>query len=161
MRVDLAVLGVDLVDDEHHRHVAALQHLRDARVFFGDAGGHVDDEQHEVGGAHCRLGLRGHLGGERGRLGREPGFAGTQPAAGVDEHERAAVPFGRELAAVARHARTLFDDGGARADDPVHERRLADVRTTDHRDARQLTGAHHDTLVVGRRRARARRRRSR
>ena len=57
--VDLALLAVDLVDHDHHGHVAALQHPGDARVLLGDAGRDVDDEQHEIGGAHRGLGLRG------------------------------------------------------------------------------------------------------
>ena len=135
MRVDLALLAVDLVDDDHHRHVAALQDARDARVFFGDAGRDVDDEQDEIGGADRGFRLRGDLRRERGGLGGEPGFARTQPTAGVDEHERAPVPLGDELAAVAGDARAFLDDRGALADDAIDERRLADVRAADDRDA--------------------------
>ena len=123
--------------------VAALQHPRDARVFFGDPGRDVDDKQHEVGRADRGLGLRGHLGRERGRLGGEPGFARPQPTAGVDEHERAAVPLGNELAPVAGDARPLFHDRGALADDAVHERRLADVGASDHGNARHDSGVDH------------------
>src|SRR5205823_5535352 len=105
----------------------ALQHACDARVLLGDAGRDVDDQQYEIGGVDRRLGLRGDLRREYGRLLREPGLARAQPAAGVDEHERPAAPFGDELTAVARHARTLLDDGRARPEDAVDERRLADV----------------------------------
>ena len=55
--------------------VAALQQLRDLRVLLGDAGRHVDDEQHEVGGADRASRLRAHLRRERRRLAGEPGFA--------------------------------------------------------------------------------------
>src|SRR5262249_22819046 len=53
------------------------------------------------------------------------------PSAGVDDGELAAVPFGDELLAVARHTRLLFDDRATAADDPVHQRRLAHVRAAD------------------------------
>ena len=160
MRVDLALLAVDLVGDDHHGNVAPLQHFRDACVFFGDPGRDVDDEQHEIRAAHRGLGLGRHLGRERGRLGREAGLARSQPASGVDEHERAPVPFGNQLAPIARDAGPLFHDRGALTDDPVHERRLADVGAPDHRDARHDSGIDHVSLIAIQL-ERARRRRSR
>ena len=45
-----------------------------------------------------------------------------------------AVPLADQLLAVARHARGLVHDGGARAGQPVDQRRLADVREADDRD---------------------------
>ena len=59
---------------------------------------------------------------------------GQQPAAGVDDGERAAVPVGLEHLAVAGDAGLLLDDRVAAADEPVHQRRLADVRPADDGD---------------------------
>ena len=67
-------------------------------------------------------------------LGRDPlgQAAGVGvPAAGVDDGERAAVPVGVVGDPVAGHARHVLDDRLAAADDPVDQRRLADVGPAD------------------------------
>ena len=87
----------------------------------------VDDEEHEVG----LLDRRARLLGDRARDRRR---VGDVDAAGVDEQEALAVPLADELLAVARDARRLVHDRGARAGEPVDERRLADVREADDRD---------------------------
>src|SRR4029077_8252215 len=55
-------------------------------------------------------------------------------AAGVDQRERAAVPVGGELLAVARDAGPLMHDRLARLGEPVDEARLADVGIAHDRD---------------------------
>ena len=52
---------------------------------------------------------------------------------GVDQEELPAPPLAHELLAVARDARGLVHDGGARARQAVDERRLPDVREADDR----------------------------
>ena len=53
----------------------------------------------------------------------------------VDEQERAAVALEHGVDRVARRARDLGDDRPLRADERVEERRLADVRPAEDRDA--------------------------
>ena len=60
-------------------------------------------------------------------------------AAGVDQRERAPVPLGLELLAVARDPGPLVHDRLARLREPVDERRLADVRVADDRDLHAST----------------------
>ena len=67
------------------------------------------------------------------------------PAAGVDDGEGAAVPVGVVGHPVAGHARDVLDDGLAAADDPVDQRRLADVGAAD-------DGEHGDRAGGARRR---------
>jgi len=56
------------------------------------------------------------------------GELGAMPPTGVDEAEVRARPVDRHLEAVTGDARVALDDGHLAADDPVDERRLADVR---------------------------------
>ena len=74
------------------------------------------------------------LGRERRLISGEAGFTRREPAARVEDLEASPLPLGRELLAVARHARLLFDDRVAAPDDAVDERRLPDVRPADDRD---------------------------
>ena len=62
------------------------------------------------------------------------------PAPGVDHRERAAVPVGVVGDPVAGHARHVLDHGLAAADDPVDQRRLADVGAADDGQHRHRTG---------------------
>ena len=112
----------------------ALEEPRDLRVLVGDPGRDVDHEEHEIGDPHGLGRLRAHLRREHRLLTGETGLALGEPPAGVDDAKGPAHPFRRQLAAIAGDARALLDDRGAAADDAVHERRLADVRTTDDRD---------------------------
>ena len=57
-------------------------------------------------------------------------------AARVHEHELATVPVGDMVAAVARDAAALVNDGIGRLRDAIDERRLAHVRAPDDRDNR-------------------------
>ena len=139
--VGLAPLVVDLVDHDDHRHVAALEHAR-ATCASSSVMPVVTSttsstrSASRIAASACAVTLAASAGGSA----VSPASPGPQPAAGVDEHERAAVPLGDELAAVAGDARALLDDRGAPADDAVHERRLADVRTADDGDARASHG---------------------
>ena len=115
-----------------HGYLRALEDARDLIVLLGDADGGVDHEQHDVGRRDRALGLRAHLSRQRRRIhGLE---AGREPTPRVDHPELAAVPVRFELLAVARDAGLLLDDRTAPPDEPVHERRLADVGPADHGD---------------------------
>ena len=120
----LGALVVDLVGGQHDRLAGLAQDLDDGLVVVGDADGRVDDEQHRVRQRDRDLGLRADGC-------RHPAGIGV-PAAGVDHREGATGPVGVVGHPVAGHARHVLDDGLAAADDPVHERRLADVGPADH-----------------------------
>ena len=93
----------------------------------------VDDEEHEVGLADRRARL---LDDRRGRT-RPRRARSTPPVSTI----RKCSPFQsrEQLLAVARDARRLVHDRGARLRQAVDQRRLADVREADDRDrAREL-----------------------
>ena len=118
---------VDLVRDEHDGHVAAAQEVGDLLVARPHAGTRVDDEHRDL-----RVGQRG----ARLVLDRdgERVLVVEVHAAGVDQRERAPVPVGLELLAVARDARALVHDRLARLGEAVHQRRLAHVGVADDGD---------------------------
>ena len=118
---------VELVRDEQHRLACPAQDVRQLGVARRQSGPSVNQEEHEVG-----------LLDRRSRLGhgaaRDRRFIRDVDAARVHEQEALAGPLAEELLAVARHARRLVDDGGARRGQPVDERRLADVGIADDGD---------------------------
>src|SRR5580704_13659152 len=57
-------------------------------------------------------------------------------AAGVDDPQLRAEVVGFAVAAIAREVRRVVDQRGPAADQPVEQRRLADVRPPDDRDQR-------------------------
>jgi hypothetical protein len=135
-RVELPPVRVGLVGHHDHGALRPAEDVGHPVVLVGDADRAVDDEQDHVGVLDGLLRLLRHLAVERALVGREP-------AAGVDHGELVAGPLGVEQLAVARHAGLLLDDRLAPADDPVHERRLADVGAAD--DGDDGLGAHAGT----------------
>ena len=131
--LQLAAVGVDLVDDHEHIGADATKELRNAIVLVGDAHRGVDDQQDDVGIGDRSLRLLAHLAIE--------GVLGGQPPAGVDQRELATDPLGVDRLAVTSDARSLLDDRLLRSRDPVHEGRLADVRATNDGDGR-FASAH-------------------
>ena len=126
--VEVRALGiVDLVGD-HEPGLSGFAHeLGDPRVARMHADLRIDDEQHQVGFLDGLLDLLANLEVHRERR----IFA---EAAGVDEPEGAAVPFGAREMAVARRARLVAHDGRVAADDAIEQRRLADVGPADDGD---------------------------
>jgi hypothetical protein len=125
----LVALGVvDLVDREHDRLAGRAQPGRDLEVERREPERPVDDEDEEVGLADRALGLAVDAGADhvarRDRI--EP--------AGVDHAQRAAEVVDVAVAAVAGQARRVVDERGPAADEPVEQRRLADVGPADERD---------------------------
>ncbi len=79
--------------------------------------------------------------------------ARAAPYAGrVDEHELAAVALARHEDAVARRARLLRRDQPIRAEQPIDQRGLADVRPADHGDLRSVLLGERGLLGRGGRR---------
>ena len=113
--VEVRALGiVDLVGD-HEPGLSGLAHeLGDARVAWMDADLCIHDQQHEIGFLDRLLDLLANLEVHRKRR----IFA---KAAGVDEPERACVPFGPRVVTVARRARLVTHDGRVAADDAIEQ----------------------------------------
>ena len=106
-----------------HRALRPAQHAGHRLVGDGGADRGVDHDQHRVGGHHRPLRLRGDR-----RL--QPLGAGL-PAAGVDHGESSAAPQRVVGDPVPGDARDVLHDRLAAPDDPIHQRRLADVRPAD------------------------------
>ena len=100
---------------------AAAQQVGDLLVAGAQPGPRVDHEHRDLGVGQRRARLVLDRDGERV-------VVLEVDAAGVDQRERAPVPLGRELLAVARDARALVHDRLARLREAVDQRGLADVR---------------------------------
>ena len=122
-----------LVGDQDHLGRALAQPAREALVERQDAGASVDQEQDDVGTLDGALGEAPHA-----RLERLA--AGGFPTRGVEQQEGEIAQLRRLLANVARDARRIVDDGAAAADQPVEQRGLADVGTTDDGDPAKPLG---------------------
>ncbi len=129
-----------LVGDEDDRLVGAAHRLREMLVGVGEPGARVDHEQDRVAIDERRFRLRAHAPGERFRI-------ALFKTGGVDDGEGEVRDPAFALAAVARDARLVVDERQPAADQPVEQRRLADIRPADDRDF----GAH---VVPARRRRR-------
>ena len=102
----------------------------------------IDHEQRDVGLVERALGLRPHAAGKRlGRRLFEPG--------GVDQPEVEIGDMPLALAAVAGHPGQIVDQRQLAADEPVEQRRLADIRPADDRDREAI-----DDHAASRRRSR-------
>ena len=119
--------ALGLVGEQEDRLVGAAQRLREMPVGAGHAGARVDHEQDRVAIGERRLGLRAHAAGQRGRI------ALLQPG-GVDDGEGEIAELRLALAAVAGDAGLIVDQRELAADQPVEQRRLADVRAADDGD---------------------------
>ena len=126
MNVQLAEVIVDLVgyDDDPIRGGPEQGRHTEVVVAHGSRG--VENKEHDVGSCQSSLRLAGDISGEF--------IAGNLPAAGIDEQELPPTPIGGEFATIARHSGPLFDYCRTATDDPVDERRLAHIGTTDDGD---------------------------
>ena len=93
----------------------------------GQADAGVDHEEDGVGLGDGGLGLDAHAPGEARRL-------ALLEARRVDDREAEIAELGVALAAVARDAGLVVDQRQLLADEPVEQRRLADVWPADHGD---------------------------
>ena len=87
----------------------------------------VDQEQGDVGLAHRGFGLRAHPAGQRLRI-------LVLVAGGIDHPEFQPEQARLALAPVAGHAGPVVDQRQLLADQPVEQRRFADIGTADDRD---------------------------
>jgi hypothetical protein len=144
-RVRVPARVVDLVCDEQHGLPRRPQDGRDLLVARGDTCARIREEDDDVRLGHGLARLVRDRARDRRRV-------GDVDAARVDEQELLPGPLADELLAVARDTRRLVHDGGAALGEPVHERRLADVRKADDRDrARERRLGHAGgTATAGR-----------
>ena len=99
-------------------------------VLIGRADGRVDHEHDDVGALDRAL-RQQHA--DRFDL-RLRHLAGLANAGGIDDAERPPMPLQQRIHRIARRPRHLGDDHAIFAQQPIHQRRLAGVRTADDRD---------------------------
>ena len=125
-------LVVGLVAHHDDGRAGAAYPVGDELIVIGQADRRVDHEQHDIGLLDGCFHLPADLRVER--------IATRHPAAGVYDEERDVEPLGLEFLAVAGDTRLVLDDGLLAPDDAVEQRALADVRTADDDDSRQIRG---------------------
>ena len=131
-----------LVGDDDDRLAGATHRLREMLVGGGEPGARVDHEQDRVAIDEGCLRLRTHAPGERFRI-------ALLEARRVDDGEGKVRDPALALAAIAGDARLVVDERQPPPNQPIEQRRLADVRPADDRNL----GAH---VVPARRRRRSR-----
>ena len=120
---------VAFVDADDHRHIAALEHLRDVEIRRHHARAHVGHKDDDVRRVDRDLRLRAHL--------REDDVLRFRlDAARIDEREAAVFPLALAEDAVARDARRILHNGKALSDQLVEQSRFADIRSADNRHDR-------------------------
>ena len=124
LRIGLDVGRVHFVDRQQQRLAHANQLARQFDVGRGQLGATIDHHDDGVGLLQRDLGLAKNLG-------RDQRFVFRNDAAGIDHAQRPAGPFGFAIEAVASDAGLVADDGAARSDETVEERRFADVGAAD------------------------------
>ncbi|MEJ7697751.1 MAG: hypothetical protein WKF78_14315 [Candidatus Limnocylindrales bacterium] len=128
--LEFTLVVVRLVDGDDDRRGRAPQEGRRLVVRRREPRGGIDHEQDDIRLADGQAGLLLHA-----CLDRIVGI--RLQAARVHDDEPAAVPLRVTVQAVTGRPGTVLHDRLARAEDPVEERALADVRPTDDGDDRE------------------------
>ena len=132
---------VALVDAEHHRLAAFLEHHGHVLIVGRHPGvqiGHQDDDVRLVDG---QLGLPPHLG--------EDHIVGMGlDAPGVCQHEGAAAPFARGKDPIPGHAGRVLDDGQPLPDELIEQCRFSHIGTPYHRHYRPRHRDHHLSVLL-------------
>ena len=124
---------VGLVHGQDHRDPHDSGHLRDLLITCHRPFSPIHHKDDEGGGAESGSPTAGYL--------RVEGIgAGAEHAASVHQPERDSPPVGRLGQHVSRRARHGRDNGPARADHPVEERRFPHVGPADQDHGRTATG---------------------
>src|SRR3954470_16264316 len=121
---------VPLVEHERRRRALLHRELGDAHVLARDAVVGVADDERDVGALDRPLRAQ-----RRVVLDRVLDLRLAAQAGGVDEDHAAPVDLERQVDRIARRSRHLGDDHALGAEHAVDERRLADVRPPDDREA--------------------------
>ena len=144
----LGVGQVPLVEQHDHRATGRVDALGEALVLRGDTLGGVDDEDGDVGGVD---GLQGS--DDRVVLGAVLDLGASSHARGVDEADGAGLGLDDGVDGVARGSGHVVDDRVLAAGQPVEQRGLPHVGSTDdgHRDlvGVALVDVVVDHLVLG------------
>ena len=142
---DVELRDVPLREHRERRAAGLARDVGDGEVLLDDPLRGVEEDERDVG-ALGRL-QRPQLGVVLDPL---PLLAAAPQAGGVDEDEGRLAALQHRVDRVARRAGHLGDDHALAADEPVEERRLADVRAPEDRDADRLVPIA-TSLVPGRR----------
>ncbi len=140
----LCTIAFRLVDHQHDRHILFAQPSGDLLVERGQTSASVDHEHRGIGTFQRDLGLRAHPP-------RQAGGVVILPPGGIDRLEGQAQHACLAKAAVARDAGLVIDQRDALADEPVEQRRLADIGAADNDHLWSLGGAlwaTHDGVRV-------------
>ena len=113
-------LRIDFVRHNRQRLAGAAQQARQFGVQRRQARARIHDEQE----LRCRF--DGHLRLAK-NFARDGGLVVGHDSAGVDDFERAVLPGGRAVDAVARDSRLVGDNRAPRAGQTVENRGLADI----------------------------------
>ena len=105
----------------------AAHQLGEGAIGTDRAGAGIDDKEHGIGLRNRRRRLRLHPA-------RQAVAFGVFEAGGVDDRERQIAERAFTLAAVPRHARLIVDQRQTTADQPIEQRRFADIGPADNRD---------------------------
>gem|GEM_PF-4935331 len=128
-QLDLGVVEVRLVDDQHHVFFAAAQPGRNALVESGHSGQTVDDEKNHRGGIDGKTDLDFRGGDQFGR--RLPTL---QPdSAGIEQRVAALLDFGGKD--IACDAGLVMDDRNALPRQPVKQPAFTDIGSADDGDS--------------------------
>jgi hypothetical protein len=117
------------VGDDDHRFAGAAHQGGELPVDRGEARAHIHHEQDRVGALDCGLRLLHHAGDQA--VGRP-----LVETRGIDRRECQVAEPAMTFAPVARHAGPVVDQREALADQPVEQRRVADIRPSDDREGK-------------------------
>ena len=107
--------------------------VRDGEILLDDPLGRIEEDERDIGSFGSLK--RSQLGVVLDSL---PLLATSTQARGIDENERRIAALQHRVDRVTRRSRNLGDDDPLAADEPVQERRLADVRTAEDRNPDRL-----------------------
>jgi len=122
---------VPLVDDQHHAARLIGDVAGDVKVLRCEPFGRVHDEQHDIGARD-----RPHRAEDAVLLDARLDLAPSADTRRVHQRDRLPFPFEFGVERIARRARLVADDGAFLTEECIEQARLADIRTTDNRDAR-------------------------
>ena len=121
--------GVPFVADQHHRAIVGIDQMRQPRILIRDALGRIDDEEQNIG-APNHLDRAAHRGLLEFALDARP----ATDSGRIDQKKSLALVIERRIDRIARGAGRRIDDRALDAREPIEQRRLADVGTSDQRD---------------------------
>ena len=132
----IALLAFGLVGEQQNGLAGTAHELRKMAVGGRHADARINDEENHIGLFNRRFRLHAHA------L-RQNAFVILLKTRRVDNREAQIGQFAFALATVARHPRPVIDQREFFADEPIEQRRLADIRSADNGDCKR-----HETLLL-------------